>query len=88
MNSTTGFRGMAVLVAAMGLLHGAPAMAEVVASEGWARASCRARRPPAGYLVLTNKGEEVAKLLALTTTVCDRLMIHRSTLDAQGVSRM
>jgi hypothetical protein len=88
MNSTTGLRGMAVLVAAMGLLHGAPAMADVVASEGWARASVPGTKTAVGYLVLTNKGEEVAKLIALTTTVCDRLMIHRSTLDAQGVSRM
>ena len=38
MNSTNVFRGMAVvLAAAAGLLQAAPAMADVVASEGWAR---------------------------------------------------
>jgi periplasmic copper chaperone A len=89
MNSTNTFRRMAVvLAAAAGLLQMAPAVADVAASEGWARASVPGAKTGVGYLVLTNKGEEVAKLIALTTTVCDRLMIHRSTVDAQGVARM
>src|SRR5262245_38281013 len=89
MNSTNAFRGMAVaLAAAVGLLQATSAMADVVASEGWARASVPGAKTGVGYLVLTNTGEETASLIALTTAVCDRLMIHRSTLDSQGVSRM
>lgn len=89
MNSTNTFRGMVLaMAAAAGLLQALPASADVVASEGWARATVPGANTGAGYLVLTNKGDETASLIALTTTVCDRLMIHRSTLDAQGVSRM
>ena len=89
MNSTKTSRGIAVaLVAAVSLLQGAPVLAEVVASEGWARASVPGAKEGAGYLVLTNKGDEDAKLLAITTSICDKVMIHRSTIDSQGVSRM
>ncbi len=78
----------AVLVAAIGMLHGAAALAEVVASEGWARATVPGATTGAAYLVLTNKGNEDAKLLAITSSVCDKIMIHRSTIDSGGVARM
>ncbi len=77
-----------VLVAAIGLLRGVPALAEVVASEAWARATVPGATTGAAYLVLTNKGGEDAKLLSITSSVCDRIMIHRSTIDSQGVARM
>jgi copper(I)-binding protein len=89
MISTNTLRRMVLALAATaGLSLALPASAEVVASEAWARATVPGAKTAAGYLLLTNKGEETASLIALTTTVCDRLMIHRSTLDAQGVARM
>ncbi len=78
------------LVAAVGLLHGVPALAEpeVVASEAWARATVPGATTGVAYLVLTNKGNEDAKLLSITSSVCDKIMIHRSTIDSEGVARM
>jgi copper(I)-binding protein len=89
MNSTNAFRGFAVaMVAVAGLLHGAAASAQVVASEGWTRATVPGAKTGVGYLVLTNNGTEEASLMVLTSTISDKVQIHRSTVDAQGVSRM
>lgn len=88
MNSTNAWRKTAVvLAAAIGIVNGATAAAEVVASEAWTRATAPGA-PAVGYLVLTNKGEEDAKLLKIVSPVCDRIMIHRSTIDENGVARM
>jgi copper(I)-binding protein len=77
-----------VLVVAAGLLHGATAAAQVVASEAWTRATA-AGTTGVGYLVFTNKGDEEAKLLRIISPVSDlALRIHRSTVDSEGVSRM
>ncbi len=78
---------MAVLAAAVGLLNAAPALAEVVGSEAWTRATAPGAAG-VGYLVLTNKGSEAAKLLKIVSPVCDRIVIHRSTIDNEGVARM
>jgi periplasmic copper chaperone A len=78
---------MAVLAAATGILNASPAAAEVVASEAWTRATAPGAAG-VGYLVLTNKGDEEAKLLKIVSPVCDKIMIHRSTIDNEGVARM
>jgi copper(I)-binding protein len=41
-----------------------------------------------GYLVLTNNGEELRSLLKITSPVCDRISLHRSSVDSEGVARM
>jgi len=41
-----------------------------------------------GYLVLTNTGSESRSLLRIISPVSDRVMIHRSSVDHNGVSRM
>ncbi len=93
MNSTEAFRNAARriapgLVIAVGLLHGATAAAQVVATEAWTRATA-AGTTGVGYLVFTNTGEEEAKLLRIISPVTDlALRIHRSTVDSEGVSRM
>ncbi len=76
------------LVAAMGLLQAPAATAQVVASEGWTRATVPGAKTGVGYLVLTNKGSEEASLMVLTSTVSDKVQIYRSSVDSQGVSRM
>jgi copper(I)-binding protein len=89
MNSTKTLRGLAtILVSAAALLSGAPALAEVVGSEAWTRATPPGTDTAVGYLVLTNHGDEDAKLLKIVSPVCDKIMIHRSTVDSTGVARM
>jgi len=88
MNSTKTWRSVAVVVAlAAGLFNGATASAQVVASEAWTRATAPGAAG-VGYLVLTNKGSEDAKLLKIVSPLCDKIMIHRSTIDENGVARM
>ena len=71
----------------MALLHGASALADVVGSEGWTRATTPGATG-VGYLVLTNNGSETAKLLKIVSPVSDKVMIHRSSVDSEGVARM
>jgi len=79
---------VASALVAAALLYGAPALAEVVGSEAWTRATAPRADTGVGYLVLTNKGDEDAKLLRIVSPVCDKIMIHRSTVDSNGVARM
>jgi len=88
MTSTNALRKSAlVLAASTGLLGGTTAVADVVASEAWTRATAPGA-DGVGYLVLTNQGEEDAKLLKIVSPVSDRVTIHRSTIDENGVARM
>jgi hypothetical protein len=88
MNSTKTLRRLAVvLAAAIGLANAAAASAEVVASQAWTRATAPGAAG-VGYVVLTNKGGEDAKLLKIVSPLCDKIMIHRSTIDENGVARM
>jgi copper(I)-binding protein len=64
------------------------AQAEVVASDGWSRATPPGAKTAVGYLVLKNTGTEERRLLSITSPVCDKVMLHRSSVDAQGMSRM
>jgi len=93
MDSKKTFRNAAralalALLAAGGLLHGVAARAEVVGGEGWITSGGSDRTMAAGYLVLTNNGGETAKLLRITSPLCDLVMIHRSSMDSQGAARM
>jgi copper(I)-binding protein len=64
------------------------ARAEVVASGGWSRAMVPGATTGVGYLVLTNTGTQARDLLKITSPLCDKVMLHRSSVDAQGVARM
>ena len=64
------------------------AHAEVVASAGWSRATVPGSTTAVGYLLLTNTGTEARDLLKITSPLCDKVMLHRSSVDSQGVARM
>jgi copper(I)-binding protein len=66
----------------------APAMADVVGGEGWSRATPPGAKEAVGYLVLTNKGNEERSLLKITSPISDEVRIHRSSVNAEGVSQM
>lgn len=81
-------RAGAALAAVVGLAMAMPAMADVMGSAGWSRATVPGAKEAVGYLELTNPGDEERALLLLTSTVSDRVLIYRNTVDSQGVSRM
>jgi periplasmic copper chaperone A len=81
-------RGVAALLAASAVLQCLPAMADIVAVDGWARATVPGATVGAGYVTLRNTGTESRNLLRLTTPVCDELSLHLSSVDANGVSHM
>jgi copper(I)-binding protein len=64
------------------------AMADVVGSGGWSRATTPGAREAVGYMVLENKGAEERSLLKITSTVSDEVTLHRSSVDSQGMARM
>jgi copper(I)-binding protein len=66
----------------------AQAQADVVASDAWARATVPGATTGAGYLVLTNTGDKPRKLLRITSTMCDTVTLHLSSIDSQGVAHM
>jgi periplasmic copper chaperone A len=76
------------LIAATALLLSLPAVADIVAEGGWARATVPGAKEGAGYVTLRNTGTESRNLLRLTTPVCDELSLHLSSVDANGVSHM
>ena len=41
-----------------------------------------------GYLVLTNNGDESRKLLKIVSPVCDRVSLHRTSVNSQGLAQM
>lgn len=77
-----------ILLGAALVCSTATAMADVVGSAGWSRATVPGAKEAVGYLVLTNQGDEERSLLKITSTVSDRVTIHRSSVDSQGIARM
>jgi copper(I)-binding protein len=77
----------AAIAATLGIFCALPAAAEIVASEPWSRATAPGAKEGEGYLVLKNTGEEARKLLTITSTVSDTVMLHRSSIDSNGVAR-
>jgi periplasmic copper chaperone A len=70
------------------LLLSLPAAAEIVAEQGWARATVPGAKAAAGYVTLRNTGSETRKLLRLTTSISDVVSLHLSSVDANGVAHM
>jgi hypothetical protein len=75
-----------ILLLASALLLPLPALAGVVVSAPWARASILASRPGAAYLTLTSAAGD--RLIGAATPVADRVTIHAVETDQVGVGRM
>jgi len=82
--SAAGKPAVAALLAALAL----SARADIVASGGWSRATVPGSRTAVAYFTLTNTGSEARDLLKITSSLCDRVTLHRSSIDSQGVARM
>jgi periplasmic copper chaperone A len=87
MKNISGRMGAAI-AAMVWLIAAVPAQADVVASEGWSRATVPGAKEAVGYLLLKNEGTEPRKLLRITSSVSDKVTLHQSSVDAQGMSRM
>lgn len=74
-----------MLVAVMAYLPTAVA-ADVVVSDGWARASVLSSRPAAAYPTLTSDRED--QLVGVTSPVARRVTLHAVETDARGLRRM
>lgn len=84
----TPMRSFAAAAALAACLLPLAARADIVIEQAWARATVPGAPVAAGYLVLRNTGPEERSLLRLTSPVTDRVMIHQSSIDAQGMARM
>lgn len=77
---------------AIALLTAAPPVLaegdEVVIEGAWSRASIGTSRPGVAYMTLRNTGEAAVAVTGLRTDLAMMPMIHASTTDAQGVTRM
>jgi len=87
-NKTLLSRLLCAGMACLTLLAAPLARADIVASEGWSRATPPRATTAVGYLVLTNTGSEARSLLRIISPVSDRVMIHRSSIDHNGIARM
>ena len=77
---------------ALALLTAAPPVLaegdEVVIEGAWSRASIGTSRPGVAYMTLQNTGDAPVTVTGLRTELAMMPMIHASTTDAQGVTRM
>jgi copper(I)-binding protein len=71
-----------------GMVVAGPAAAEVRASDGWMRATPPGAKSGAAYLIFTNSGGEARKLLKIISPVSDEVSVHRTSVTAEGMSRM
>lgn len=88
MNNATRTRGLALILALLGMAAAPFAAAQIKAADGWARATTPGATVGAAYLTLTNSGGEERKLLRIVSPVSDAVSLHRTSMTAQGVSRM
>lgn len=70
------------------LVAALPLQAAVVGSDGWSRQTVPGVDVAVGYLTLHNTGTERRELIKITAPQVDSVQVHRSSVDAQGVSRM
>jgi len=85
-------KALATATLALALLAAAPpvlADGDAVVIEGtWSRASIGTSRPGVAYMTLQNTGDAPVTVTGLRTELAMMPMIHASTTDAQGVTRM
>ena len=83
---------IATATLAIALLTAAPPVLaegdEVVIEGAWSRASIGTSRPGVAYMTLRNTGDAPVAVTGLRTDLAMMPMIHASTTDAQGVTRM
>ena len=76
---------LTLLIGAPPLLAGGP---DVFIEDAWSRASIGTSRPGVAYMTLRNTGAEPVVVTGLRTDLAMMPMIHATTTDAQGVTRM
>jgi len=76
---------LALLIAAPPVLAGSE---DVVIEGAWSRASIGTSRPGVAYMTLRNIAAEPVVVTGLRTDLAAMPMIHATTTDAQGVTRM
>lgn len=64
------------------------AMAQVRVTESWAEATAPGAKAGAVYLTVTNPGDEERSLLKIISPATDEIILHRSSMTAQGTLRM
>jgi copper(I)-binding protein len=65
-----------------------PAQAAVEASAAWTRETPPGVRVAVGYFTVTNTSRGRRELLKITTPLAAQISLHRSSVDANGVSHM
>lgn len=85
-------RPLSIATLALTLLAAAPPVfaggEDVVIEDAWSRASIGTSRPGVTYMTLRNIGPEPVVVTGLRTDLAMMPMIHATTTDAQGVTRM
>jgi hypothetical protein len=85
-------RPLGIAILALTLLAAAPPVLaggeDVVIEDAWSRASIGTSRPGVAYMTLRNTGAEPVAVTGLSTDLAMMPMIHATTTDAQGVTRM
>ena len=76
---------LTLLIGAPPLLAGGP---EVFIEDAWSRASIGTSRPGVAYMTLRNTGAEPVVVTGLRTDLAMMPMIHATSTDAKGVTRM
>ena len=71
---------------ALAMFLTAPAWGDVSVTDPWARASILAARPVAAYFTIQSTEQD--RLVALTTPIAAKVMIHAVEVDEDGISRM
>lgn len=61
---------------------------DVVVENAWSRASIGTNRPGAAYMSIRNAGDEPVTLTGLRTNLAMKPEVHRSSINAEGVSSM
>jgi len=78
----------AALVLLVTLLAGQPARAGIEVSDAWTRVTPPGITVAVGYFTLKNTSAGGRELLKITSPLAERISLHKSSVDANGVSRM
>lgn len=85
-------RPLSIATLVLTLLAAAPPVLaggeDVVIEDAWSRASIGTSRPGVAYMTLHNAGAEPVVVAGLRTDLAMMPMIHATSTDAQGVTRM
>jgi len=76
------------LAVALLLATVAPVFAAIEVSDGWSRETVKGVDVAVGYLTLRNTGSERRELIKITAPQAASIGLHRSSVDANGVSHM